>query len=233
MLSKKLCLFGLILISIVPLISCGKSPERAQQELLQMDLEFSPKGFIKAVSEGNTIAVDLFMITDMDPNTKNQGGYSALMIAAQINNAAVCKSLLLNKKTNSELKGPIDETALHLAAKKGQVDAIQTLLSFKTNPNSTDKFGSTPLMYAAEFGQTKACEALLLKGAKINQQNDWGNTALMYAAKEGKADTIKALLAQKADPTLWNTGKKTALKFAKDRGASSIIKMLTDAGAAE
>ncbi|MFB3896902.1 MAG: ankyrin repeat domain-containing protein [bacterium] len=231
--SKKVWLIGLMVIFVVIMISCGKSPERAKSELLQMDLEFSPKGFIKAVSEGNKIAIDLFMITDMDPNTKNQAGYSALMIAAQGNNAAICKSLLQNKKTNSELKGPQNETALHLAAKKGQVDAIQTLLSFKVNPNSADKFGSTPLMYAAEYGQTKACEALLLKGANINQQNDWGNTALMYAAKEGKADTVKSLIANKADVTIWNTGKKTAMKFAKDRGASDIVKMLAIAGATE
>lgn len=233
MLFKKLWLIGFILIFAVIFISCGKSPERAKSELLQMDLEFTPKGFIKAVSDGNKIAIDLFMITDIDPNTKNQAGYSALMIAAQGNNAAICKSLLQNKKTNSELKGPLGETALHLAAKKGQVDAIQILLSFRANPNSTDKFGSTPLMYAAEAGQTKACEALLLKDDNINQQNDWGNTALMYAAKEGKADTVKVLLAQKADATIWNTGKKTAMKFAKDRGAKDIVQMLTDAGVTE
>jgi ankyrin repeat protein len=233
MVLKKLGLIGLILISLIPLASCGKSPDRAKEELLQMDLEYSPKNFIKAVTDGNTIAVDLFLIAGIDPNTKNPAGYSALMIAAQNGNTVICKSLLANKKTNMEAKGPLDETALHLAAKKGQINAIQTLLTFKANPNATDKFGSTPLMYAAEFGQTKSCEALLLKGAKIDQQNDWGNTALMYAAKEGKTDTVKTLLAQKANPTLWNTGNKTALKFAKDRGAKDIVKLLTDAGATE
>ena len=232
--TKKLLIYMVIAVSVVPLLtSCGKSPDRAKAELLQMDLEYTDKNFFKVATEGNTIAIDLFLTAGIDPNIKNPSGYTALMLAGMGGHTEICKSILKNNKTDPNAKGLQDATALHLTAKKGNTAAVQIILSFQAKVDAEDKFGTTPLMYAAELGQTRCCEALLIKGAKIDFQNKWGNTALMYAAKEGKTDTVKSLLERKANPTLWNTGKKTALKFAKDRGAKDIAKLLSDAGATE
>ncbi|KAL0459597.1 UNVERIFIED_CONTAM: hypothetical protein Slati_0586900 [Sesamum latifolium] len=53
------------------------------------------------------------------------------------------------------------QTALHLAAIHGQVEAIQFLVSVGSNVDSTDRFGWTPLHYAAQEGHFEAVEFLL------------------------------------------------------------------------
>jgi ankyrin repeat protein len=55
------------------------------------------------------------------------------------------------------------DTALHLAAMKGNIPIIEFLLKKGANTNAKDKFGATPLHLAAISGYTDSVKVLLEK----------------------------------------------------------------------
>jgi hypothetical protein len=67
--------------------------------------------------------------------------------------------------TSASLHGLHGETALHISAAAGLIQAIEILLQRKANPNQQDYDGETPLHYAATAGQLESVELLLSKGA--------------------------------------------------------------------
>jgi ankyrin repeat protein len=106
-------------------------------------------------------------------------------------------------------------TALHRAAKGGDVEAVQLLLRYKANVSLPTEDGTTPLMVAAGAGhganptrgryktdaQGAECVRLLIAaGAKVNEAAPrTGNTALMAAAAHAWNETVRELAKQGAD----------------------------------
>lgn len=105
-------------------------------------------------------------------------------------------------------------TPLLLAAKVGDIEAINLLLKYKPLVDLPTATGVTPLMAAAGMGHSfnptrgrfktddEAAEAVKLlqeAGASINGHDKNGLTALHSAAAHGWNDTIKVLVADGAD----------------------------------
>lgn len=84
-----------------------------------------------------------------------------------------------------DLKGPI-----HLAAARGDLEAISELCKNSTDANLQTKEGFTPLHYAALSGNVKAMELLIQKGASIDLLSNERMSALhMAAIGDSKAAT--------------------------------------------
>ena len=92
-------------------------------------------------------------------------------------------------------------TALHQAAKRGDVNAAKTQFAEGANPNSIDAQGFPPIFYAASAGQTEMVELLLAKGAAVNYRGPSGQlpTALHMAAFHGHKEVVATLIAHGAD----------------------------------
>jgi ankyrin repeat protein len=82
------------------------------------------------------------------------------------------------------------------AAKKGQVQAVQSLVARGVNLESRDKQGRTALMLAAARGQAPIVKFLIEKGAKTDARDRDGWTASGLALVSGSRDrdTILGLL---------------------------------------
>ncbi|KAF4552919.1 Ankyrin repeat-containing protein 40 [Elsinoe fawcettii] len=85
-------------------------------------------------------------------------------------------------------------TALHLAAKNGRVDVVQTLLQLKLEVDVQDAQGSTALHVAAAKGYEEIVRTLLASSADIEVEDHEGFTALQLAAMNGHANVVQLLV---------------------------------------
>ncbi len=103
--------------------------------------------------------------------------------------------LLLDRKTNFDIKDKNGYTRLHNAVIKNQKDVATLLLVNGANANAKDNDGETPLHYAAFKGNKELIELLLASGADVNAKDNDGETPLRMATVERQED-VRALLLQ-------------------------------------
>jgi uncharacterized protein len=124
-------------------------------------------------------------------------------------------------------------TALHWAARQGNVELAQMLLYAGANVKATTRLGAyTPLLMAAETGNAAMIETLLKGGADPKSATTAGTTPLMMAAASGKADAVTALLDHGADVDAKESARgETALMFAAAFNRVGAMKVLIAHGA--
>jgi uncharacterized protein len=97
--------------------------------------------------------------------TTRIGGYTPLLIASRLGNAAVIDTLL-TAGADPNMATSNGATALMLASQAGKVDAVQALLAKGADVNAKEKVkGETALMIASAYGRADVVRALTAKGA--------------------------------------------------------------------
>lgn len=76
---------------------------------------------------------------------------------------------------------------INVAATRGSIAEIETLLSAGADLNSRGEHGYTPLDSAVEQGEKEAVEWLILNGANRFAINDWGMSPSDLAAALGES----------------------------------------------
>ena len=116
-----------------------------------------------------------FVPIDGDPPPPPSARTSASSVASF---ATACSA---DSPTGSDLlDDQISNSPLHVAAAKGDLTSLRTLLD-EYDVDHLDSAGRTPLMYAVLGNKAKACRALLRAKASLNTRDDHGNTALIWA----------------------------------------------------
>lgn len=95
--------------------------------------------------------------------------------------------------TRADQCGAMDDTPLHIAARKGELDDIVVLVSHGADVNSSGDLGHTPLHYAAMSGQAAAVERLLDLGADTSLKNEFSETPLQVAEIGGHTQIANIL----------------------------------------
>ena len=161
----------------------------------------------------------------IDPNTVEEArGDTALTLAAREGSTRVFNLLLQNKEVKLDARSRNGETALMLAAYKGNLAAVRALLDKGAEPNQT---GWTALHYAATVGNNDIVQLLLDRAAYIDAESPNQTTPIMMAARGGHILTVKLLLDEGADATLKNGANMTAIDFAREGGFKDIVEGLT------
>ncbi len=129
------------------------------------------------------------------------------------------------------------ETLLIAATKRGDVDAVGSLLALDADPFIEDSTGATAFVYARGNPAMEHLFADKLKVAVrdlfpprqmgVNSQDERGETALIAATKHRDSRGVASLLSQGADPFIQDATKKTALNYA--RGNSALEKLFAQA----
>lgn len=187
----------------------------------------SYEDFFVALKRNNASAVAELLQKGFDPNTPDPKGGIPLVMALQDENFAVAEALLASKDLNVNAMNQAGETALMMAALRGNVVWCERLLARGANVN---KKGWTPLHYAASSPEPKTVQLLLERGAIVDAESPDRSTPLMFAARYGKEDSVKILLAAGADPTRTNDRNMNAADFARGGGREWLAVSLSKPG---
>lgn len=143
---------------------------------------------------------------------------SVMLLAAVVMTAAV---------------GAAANSPLADAARRGDIDAVRTLLKEGADVNAAMGDGMTALHWAAERGDLQLTNVLLYAGANVAAVTRVGQyTPLHVAARTGNAGIVKALLASHAEvDARTSPSGATALHLAAAAGAVDAINALLDAKA--
>ncbi|MGV0960389.1 MAG: ankyrin repeat domain-containing protein [Limnohabitans sp.] len=179
--------------------------------------------FFKAIQLDDVQTVRALLQRGFDPNTLDERGRPALLLALQAPSPKVSEALIRQPQTRVELRNDKDESPLMMAALRGQKALVELLIWRDADVNKT---GWTPLHYAASGGHAQIAQLLLDHSAYIDAESPNGTTPLMMAAMYGTPEVVKLLLSEGADRDLKNLLGMTALDFAKQASRKDAIELL-------
>ncbi len=143
-------------------------------------------------------------------------------------------SVDVNAVDSLELK----RTALHLAAKAGDCNAIRDLLQMKASESAKNRQGWRAIHFAAAHGHENAVLLLLRSGASLDENLNLDvstsftrDTALHLAASSGHVGVTRLLLLQGATCNMPCSRKRTPLHGASVGGHVQVGLCLLQAGA--
>ncbi|XP_045898515.1 ankyrin repeat and SOCS box protein 2-like, partial [Micropterus dolomieu] len=123
-----------------------------------------------------------------------------------------------------------NQTALLLAADRGNVSCVHFLLKHRADPNIASKDQETPLFAACEHPNKAIVELLLRFGAKVNRCTQ-GGSALHEACRHGQVDICRVLLEAGANIHSKNIYGIQPLFTAAQHGLCDILQLLAEKGA--
>ncbi|CAI5438376.1 unnamed protein product [Caenorhabditis angaria] len=192
-----------------------------------------------AAFNGHLSIVHLLLQHKAFVNSKSKTGEAPLHLAAQNGHVKVVNVLVQDHGASLEAITLDNQTALHFAAKFGQLGVSQTLLALGANPNARDDKGQTPLHLAAENDFPDVVK-LFLKMKHNNNRgvltaiDHNGFTCAHIAAMKGSLAVVrelmmidKAMVIQAKTKTL----EATTLHMAAAGGHANIVKILLENGA--
>ena len=182
--------------------------------------------FFIAIRNDNVGNLNELLSRGFDPNTRNEKGQPGLVVAMQEHSLKAARALLALPAVEVDALNQAGESALMIAALKGDLEGMQLLL---TRGAKVNQLGWSALHYAATGPETKAVQLLLDKGAAIEAASPNGSTPLMMAAQYGSEGSVKLLLARGADPKRRNQLNLSAADFARRAGRESLAKQLEQA----
>ena len=159
--------------------------------------ECSPTGFLKSAESGNRAVLSAFIHSGADIDTRDERGWTPLMISSFNGNQEVAR-LLVEHGASIHIEDTSGYTPLHWAAFNGYTDVVKLLIIKHANLNAQSKHGWTPLLQAATRGHLTTCGALIAGGADVNLSSFDGWTALHKACANGHTEVVRLLLSARS-----------------------------------
>lgn len=187
---------------------------------------YSPRGFLQSAEQGDRNTVLLFLESGVDINTRDEHGWTPLMIST-FNGKEEVAILLIRSGADVNAKDNSGYGPLHWAAFNGFSDVVKLLVEKRANVNAPSKHGLTPLLQASTRGHLVTVGQLIAGGADVNIASNDGWTPLHKAAANGHAEIVKLLLAKGADRDTEYQDGTTPLSIATKNKHLDIVALLT------
>lgn len=184
--------------------------------------------FFKAIEMDDGRTITSLLRRGFDVNSPSETGQAALFLALRADAHQAAAALLSSPDIKVDQTNEAQETALMMAALRGQLEWCERLVA---RGAAINREGWSPLHYAATGPNPKTVLYLLGKGAVVNAQSPNGTTPLMMAARYGDEASVDVLLAAKADPKARNQKDLTAADFAREAGRLALATRLASLSA--
>ena len=162
----------------------------------------------------------------MDPNTSDRNGTTLLMFAASNGDERIIE-FLLRSKCNILKQNTFGDTAIGLAALRGQLSVVRRLADAGAQ---LDGKNWNPLHYAAYAGHIEVVRWLIERKAPLDAKAPNLQTALMLAAKNGHEEAVHLLIEAGASPDAEDSEKRTAYDLAIQANNRAIADYLNGKG---
>lgn len=173
----------LIILSVVSAPSFALDSQ-AQEELKEY--------YFSAARNGDQLLMQEFIAAQVDLNTRNTKGYTALMIAAYHGHGETVDQLL-TAGASACIQDQRGNTALMAATFKGELSIAYRLLNTDCPTDLNNDAGQTALMFATLFDRKELIDALVQRGADISHQDHAGNNAVDVALSQGNQQRVQQL----------------------------------------
>jgi ankyrin repeat protein len=124
-----------------------------------------------------------------------------------------------------------EQTPLYVAARRGDLETVTSLVEAGADVNVTNNEGYTLLHMAVGNGRWEVMEFLLANDADVNAQTQTGTTVLHMAVGWGEDSPIALLLSHGADVGVQAQNGKTALHLTGEWGDYRAAQLLVTHGA--
>lgn len=179
--------------------------------------------FFVALIRDDPGTVNSLIAQGFDANSVDPQGQPAANVAIQRDSARAFAALVETPGLDVNQLNKAGESALMLAAIKGQLDWCEKLLQRGARVNQP---GWSPLHYAATGPNPRIVELLLARGAEVEAVSPNGSTPLMMAARYGSEESVRLLLAKGADTSRRNERDLSAADFARLAGRAQLADTL-------
>lgn len=180
---------------------------------------------VQATVRDDLRSVERLLREGVDPNQPDAQGRLALVTALQEASPRSVKALLQSGRVDLNARNRAGETALMMAALKGELELCRQLLETGA---AADHEGWTPLHYAAAQEESRIVELLLARGVKVDAESPNRTTPLMMAAGYGSEEAVRLLLKAGADPTRRNAQGLDPADFATKAGRDKLAAAFED-----
>lgn len=190
----------------------------------------STHSLVNAAYDGDLEGVKLALSKGEGINSCDEGGATAVYLAAWKGYSAIVRHLLQNG-ADPTIVNNTGSTPLHEAASHNHLEAVRALLELAGSSllDLRDRPGNYPLHGAVLNGHREMVTLLLEYGANPNLPQDRGLPLMHLAAViDNGADVMKLLLDYGADPDATISGGKTALHAAAATGELETVKRLIE-----
>ena len=179
--------------------------------------------FFIAINRDDDWGVVSLLERGFDPNSRDPKGQTGLILALRDDSPRVAEALLKSPVLDVNVQNASGETALMMAALRGNVGWMKRLLD---RGAAVHKEGWSPIHYAATGPEVKAVALLLERGAPFEALSPGKDTPLMMAARYGGEASVDLLLARGASASAKNGRNLDAVDLARAGGRDFLLERL-------
>jgi ankyrin repeat protein len=201
--------------------------KRMLQLVLSIGVSFANAGayedFFKAIEMDDGRTISGLIRRGFDANSPSVSGQTPLFLALRSGSHQAVAALFTASDLKVDEANEANETALMMAALRGQLEWCKRLVE---RGAALNREGWTPLHYAATGPNTELLAMLLDSGADINALAPNRNTPLMMAARYGPEENVKLLVQRGADKKLINERNLSAADMARAGERAWLVPLL-------
>ncbi|SPO02536.1 uncharacterized protein DNG_05209 [Cephalotrichum gorgonifer] len=184
-----------------------------------------------ASRNGHSRIVTELLGAGADPAIQGPELQTPLTAAAEQGHLSCVAALLVDSRTDVNMRGRGGGSALSFACANGHEDIVRSLLSRKDcEANAPDSSGATPLFRASGGGNMSIISRLAKHpGVDINHRDKKGRTAVSWVAGDGMEEVLKRLLKLRGiDANLKDNTGRSPLSWAAGNGCAATVEVLLE-----